>query len=779
MTGKRSKHNIIVLFMIILGAVLILRLLMLTWAERSKWASYAEDMSTRVVYETGPRGDIVDRNGKVIAGSKAVYSIVVSRVDIDRDKALKSAIKALRMMEEKGEETIVTEEQVRESLDDSGYMSYMPIVLAEDVSAETVDAIQSIDYPGISVTVNHIREYPEGAVASHVIGYLGRISESEEKTYVEEKGYRADAMIGKSGIEKLCEDRLKGTDAVSRLQVDSLGNITKLIDKSDESKGETVRLTIDLDLQKATEEALQQAIEKTSAGGIFKSEYGDVQMIYADKAASGAAVAIDVDTGQVLAMASYPDFDPNDFAEGISTGKWMSLQQENPNDPLSPAPMYNIATMSAVQPGSTFKPVTALAALNCGLDETRKLYDEGYIALGGRTFGCYLWNDKKRAHGYLDLDGAMKVSCNYYFYDIATGMDLASGESLGYEEKMTTETIVNFAKKTGLGEKTGIEIEETSGILPSETLKTQASKAALKNHLMKNGETYFKKTAIKSEDALRKKVEKILNQIEKDLTLEEIIGKLKKDDDLKKDKIRQLADTIKYTYYDQMEWTMGDTFNISIGQGDNAYTPVQMANYMAVIGNEGIRNDVTLLYQESLPDGKDTGISQSDIKSVLRAMTTVTSEPGGSLYSIFKGFPYKVAAKTGTAQRAGKINVEEESEYLRRHLHLIAPDVSYSQVEKEAARLMKEYPVVYGDKAEALHKAVMNISDKDITASDINRYKESYDNFAWTVAAAPADDPQIAVAVMLVQGKTAYNAAPVAREIIGKYGEILRWEKSY
>ena len=137
----------------------------------------------------------------------------------------------------------------------------------------------------------------------------------------------------------------------------------------------------------------------------------------------------------------------------MSQEEWASLQQEDPDDPLSPSPLYNVATMTAVQPGSAFKPGTALAALSCGLDPDRLLYDNGYIEIGGRRFGCSLWNESGGKHGYLDLAGAMSVSCNYYFYDIAAGRDLASGKSLGYSRNISNETIVEYAKLMGLGEK--------------------------------------------------------------------------------------------------------------------------------------------------------------------------------------------------------------------------------------------------------------------------------------------------------------------------------------
>ncbi|MDO4544669.1 MAG: penicillin-binding transpeptidase domain-containing protein [Bacillota bacterium] len=785
---RKSKHMIIACFVGAMGLLLAARLFMLTVTEHDKWQSYADDVSLRAVYETAPRGDILDRNGQVIATSRAVYSVNISRVDLSREVALESAAAVEEVLKEQGEDITTTREEVKSILWEKGYSSYMSVVLAEDISSDTAEVIEGKDYPGVQVSVNYVREYPEGALASHVIGYLGRVSADEESEYVDEKGYRRDALIGKDGIEKLCEDTLKGTDAISDFQVDSTGNVTKLLQKSSAVKGEDVRLSLDLELQKTTEDALEQAIKQAAAGGTFASQYGDYRMTYAKNAAVGAAVALDVKTGEVLAMASYPDFDPNDFAVSISREKWAALQSENPDDPLSPSPLYNVATMSAIQPGSTFKPVTALAALSCGLDRDRYLYDDGYISLGGRTYGCFLWNEKEEKHGYLNLKDAIAVSCNYYFFDIAAGKDFASGTTLGYDKKMSNAVILEEASQLGLGEKTGIEIAERAGSLPTEQLKNKGLQNSLRNHLLAEQEVYFEEELLQDRKALREKIEKIVNWSEKDLTLKEIIGKLKRDKLVRPERAEELARVCRDTYFSQMGWTLGDTFNISIGQGDNAYTTLQMANYMATLGNGGTRNRVSILSNEQGSQGggdktagsaKAASNTEKDYEYIVDAMTAVTKDRRGSLYGAFSSFPYDVAAKTGTAQRSGSISAEDEREYLRRHLHLIAPGVSFSEMEREAERLMTAYPDLYKEEDSALRRAVINLSSRDITTDDIDRYKEKYDSFAWTVALAPAEDPQIAVAVMLVQGKTSSNAAPVAREIIGKYGEISGWEKSF
>ena len=776
-TGK-SKHTLISAFAVILSIILLSRLFVLTVVQNGKWDKYVESVSQRIIYQTAPRGDILDCEGRVLATSRPVYSVSLSRVGLTSDRAVEILSEVTGILNEQGENIRITQQELREKLEDEGYYSYMPLLLADDVSEETADRILSCRYGGVQISADYIRTYPNGSLASHVIGYLGRISEDEEEL-IEKKGYRSDAFIGKSGIEKEYENSLKGRDGETRFQVDSNGKVRSELGKSSAEKGDDVQLTIDIDLQETAESALKQALEKAAAGGIFESIYGDYQMTYAENAASGAAVAIDVKTGEVIAMASCPDFDPNDFTGNITEEKWQSLQRQNVRDPLSPYPLYNVAALTAVQPGSVFKPVTALAALECGLDRNRFLYDAGYIDVGYQRYGCYLWNDEHRIHGYVDLNKAMRVSCNYYFYDIASGYDFASGQNLGYNRKIKPEKIMSLASSLGLGSKTGIEIDESAGVIPSEILKIQGIKNSLRSYLLVESENYFKKEYLKDRQAVRKKIEKIVNWADKGLTLDEIIGKLSNDTFIRADKVENLAALCKYDYFDQIRWNTGDTFNISIGQGDNSYTTLQIAGYMATLGNNGMKNRITLVKDSSEKIPEDSGVSQKDIEHVIESMKGAVQESDGSLYRAFNGFGYSVAGKTGTAQRQGYISTEDEKDYIRRHLHLIASDITFENVQKEADRLLAEYPDIYDSEEGALRRAVINLSSKDIGYDDIDAYKKKYDNFAWTAALAPAEDPQIAVAVMLVQGKSSSNAAPVVREIIGKYGDKSGWEKLF
>ena len=294
-------------------------------------------------------------------------------------------------------------------------------------------------------------------------------------------------------------------------------------------------------------------------------------------------------------MASYPDYDPNLFANGISTTDWESLQTKNPRDPLAPAPLYNVATRSAVQPGSTFKMVTATAGLEAGLNPYIKRRDGGFIKLGDRTFGCVVWNEYRRTHGYLDMARALEVSCNYYFYDVATGKDWYTGNSLGYKKKITIDDITGYAKEYGLGLPTGIEIPETVVPVPSKAGKLENLKSSLRNILYASSEVYFDKKVVGNPDLLKQTIEKIVGWMGEDISRNDMINKRLVNLGIKKSQIEPLADLCLYTYFNQTDWSTADALNIAIGQGENAYTPLQMANYIATLGNNGVHNKVSLI----------------------------------------------------------------------------------------------------------------------------------------------------------------------------------------
>lgn len=713
----------------------------------------------------------------------------LQRYHLDTDLSAEAAFKALRKSFEISPSLSDADARkimvIRNELSSQGYRKYMPAKIANGVSNNTIVVIEekSSDLPGVKVVAESVRYYPNGSTASHVLGYLGQISESKKDEYVNKKGYRPTDMVGQDGIEKTYESALKGRDGTKNVEVNAFGELVRVINEAEPRKGKDVYLTLDLELQKTAEAALKQALTEIQRGGTFKSQWGDFKYGTAYRNANvGAVVALDVETGDVLAMASYPDFDPNLFATGISKENWNALQAKNPRDLLSPLPLYNVAARSAVQPGSIFKMVTATAALESGLDPTRKLRDGGAVTLGNRTYACLVWNKNRSNHGYINLYEAIEVSCNYYFFDIATGRDFYKKTSLGLREPMNIEKIMSYAQQYGLGHSTGIEIPETVIPVPSQERKLTQIKSMLKNVLYGRAEMYFQKSIIDDKAKLDQNVKTIVGWTEENPsrnTLIERIGKL----GVKEDMVETVADLCKFTYYNQAAWTTGDELNIAIGQGENAYTPLQMVNYVATIGNGGTHNKVSLIKAiegqgtNKKEAGKKIDIKNpNDLKEIIKGMKLVATGPKGSLKGTFGNFPVQVAGKSGTAQKAGKVPPADEVEYIKQYLPRINSSLRWADVEAEMLKLLEEYPEYYTTRNSAVRQAVINLSNGKVTAAKLDAFKGNYDPFAWVMTLAPADDPKIAVGVLLFQGGTAGYAAPVAREVIAKY---LQLDKVY
>lgn len=665
-----------------------------------------------------------------------------------------------------------------------GYLKYMPTTIAAGISNDSIVTLKenSSSIPGIDVVSESKRFYPYGEVGAHVIGYLGQISESQKKEYIQKKKYDPNQLIGKDGLERKYEDVLKGKDGVKKLQVNAKGQLVRVLDETKPRKGSDVYTTIDMELEKTMVDALNQTVKTIRAGTSFQSKYGSYKMKRSGNATVAAAVALDPKTGEVFGMASTPSFDPNLFSSGISSDVWKSLQPENERDSLAPRPLFNVATKTAVQPGSTFKPVTATAALESGLNPNRRLYADGAVEIGNRTFGCWLWNKSHGKHGSINLYQALEVSCNYYFYDLVANKDFRRKAGLGLDKSMGVKKVTEYAGQYGLGKPTGIEIPEVVTSVPTEESKKESIKNLLRNTLHSKGEIYFGKKVFNRTKEFESKVEKIVGWTEENPSFKQIRERLK-NLGVKEKYLGELARYIKYDCFSQAKWTIGDSLNIAIGQGDNSFTPVQMANYVATIANKGERKKVTLVREvQGTRVAQPETVEKVDVKnpetyeSIIKGMIRVGKGSKGSLKGVFGSFPMEVICKTGTAQRAGKIPVKDEVEYIRKNLGRIAPGLTWQEVENKMLDLMKEKPKIFRTKNAAVRQAVITLSKGKVTAEKLDAYKGKYEPFAWVVAAAPAKDPKIAVAVLVFQGGTAGNAGPCAREIIGKYFEL---ESSY
>ena len=612
---------------------------------------------------------------------------------------------------------------IRERYNKTSYLSYHPVDVCYSISEKSVAMISERSYElnGINVETEPFRYYPQGETAAHAIGYLGKIAQDYEiQQYVKEKGYSPDDIIGKTGLEEKFEDYLRGEKGKKTVEVNNMGKTIRSVSGQAPVPGDNLYFTIDSRLQKAAEKALKKGLEQIQIGGKFESEWGN--FTFRDRyknAKSGALVALDVKTGEVLAMANYPSYDLNMFSTGISQEDWNSLLSDS-KSPLAPRPLYNIAMLSAIQPGSTFKMITALAALEKGVDPNTQVYCAGTMEVGDRPFNCWIYNMFGGSHGYENMYQAIMHSCNFYFYTTMLGENLATHQR--HTVKVDPEDVIEMAKKFGLDSKTGIEIDipqENSGGVPSIEGKKGDIKVYLRMFLEANIEKYLEEGYTIDAGMKNEIIEEIVSWVdrEKPMTRGEVYDGLKSlrlNPEKTNDYNVPLFDTIKYSYLGQASWSAGDSLNMAIGQGSNAYTALQMANYVATIANGGYKHNVSIVKDVTTYDGKET-----DYKPVRESERVELSD-----------YNY--------------LNVVKEG------MRLVSLD--------DSARPYSNFPVVVGSKT--------GTAQNQGTNPDTGK---PYDDFAWYLAFAPFDDPQIAVACVLFEGGSGRYPTPIVREVIGEY----------
>lgn len=670
---------------------------------------------------------------------------------------------------------------IRYLISEKGYYQYEPTLIAEDIKNTTVAKIEenSINLTGVNIKSSSIRYYPNGNHAAHILGQLGKISSTEDiDYYVKEKGYSLNDIIGKTGIEKAFEEDLRGKKGFVQVQIDSNGKLIDTIKRETSKTGKTIYLTIDSKLQEIAEQSLEKTLKTIQNGGTYDSVWGGIRMrdnrrIY-NKATSGAVVVLDVKTGDVLAMASYPDYDPNLFVKGISNEEFQKLSPQNLNDTLSPKPLYNVATMTTVQPGSIFKIVTGLTGIELGLSPYYEINDKGFIKMGSNIFGCWLWNQSGGSHGPENLMDALRDSCNYYFYSVSTGYDYSKEKKLPINIK--AKDILDYASRFGLNEKSGIEIEELSGKVPSVEAKLISKKSELKSVLLRKMKNYFDIENISTE-MYNENIEEIVSWMEENPTRNEIIKRLT-NLKVKEEYVEEITDLVKYSYYNQGKWQTGDSFNMSIGQGDHKYSPIQIARYVSAIANNGYLNQIKLVKEIETSDKENKVVVKDNTKKIelnnlnnlsylRKGMEDVTDEGTSSYY--FRNFPIKVASKTGTAQKSGSIPSADEEKYLLDHLSYFG--VNREKVVSLTNKLQKED----GNKLKRnvyMLRAILELNPR-LTLERINQFKEKYDPFAWFVSYAPADKPEVVVVTLIFQGGHGGYGAAIARDVYAEYFNLI------
>ena len=563
----------------------------------------AEDNRIALIPIVPNRGQITDRNGVVLARNYSAFTLEITPSQTVGLEATIDALSEIVDIQPKDRK------RFKRLLDEAKNFESIPIRTRLTDSEVGTFAAQRYRFPGVEVKARLFRQYPLNHIASHAIGYIGRITERDLK-WIEESerqaNYKGTDHVGKTGLEQHYEFELHGETGYEEVEIDAGGRAVRSLKRIPPVSGNNLQLTLDAKLQEITEKA-----------------FGDRK---------GSVVAIEPETGGILALVSNPTYDPNMFVDGITPENWKDLN-EHPSKP-----MVNRAINGAYPPGSTFKPFMALAALEMGKRTPgQSISDPGYFNFGNHQFR----DDKKGGHGSVDMYKSIVHSCDTYYYMLANDMGI--------------DNIAKFMAQLGFGQRTGVDLGkddagESKGVLPSQEWKKRR----------------FKKP-------------------------------------------------------EQQKWYAGETISIGIGQGYNAYTPIQLAQATAVVANNGVmfrphlvRNIVDTKTGEKRliePEPyRDLHLKPQNIDVIRRAMVGVNKEGTGA--RAFAGAPYEAAGKTGTAQ-------------------------------------------VYSLKG-AEYKA--------------HSVKKELRDHALFIAYAPADKPKIALAVLVENGGFgAQSAAPIARMVLDYY----------
>jgi penicillin-binding protein 2 len=404
------------------------RLYYLQIVESARYRMLAEDNRINLRLLTPPRGRILDRYGVPIADNQQNYRVVLVREQARDVKATLDSLSGTVELSEYDYERIL-----REAL---RKRAFVPVAVKDFLSWEQVSRIEvnAPDLPGVSIEVGRTRSYPRSESMTHILGYVAAVSEREQTgdPLLELPDFR----IGKQGIEKEYDLQLRGSAGNSHLEVNALGRVIREVKREEGKPGKDLVLTVDAELQKFTHERLM-------------GERG------------AAAVVMDVENGDVLALASVPSYDPNLFNKGLTGAAWHALI----NDSL--APLTNKAIAGQYAPGSTFKMMVALAGLESGISPLDTAYCPGFLRLGNARFHCW----KRGGHGRVDMYDGIKRSCDVFFYELA--------------RKVGIDRIAEMANRFGLGAPVGIDLPgERGGMIP-----TRAWKKATLGEPWQGGET--------------------------------------------------------------------------------------------------------------------------------------------------------------------------------------------------------------------------------------------------------------------------------------------------
>ena len=592
----KVRLAVLTFFVLLMFALLLTRFVYLQVVQRDHYHTLAEANRISVVPATPGRGVITDRNGVELAYNYTAHTLEITPSKVgDVDTAIDSLGEIVEISPR-------DRRRFRQLLEESKSFESLPI--RSRLSDEEIArfAAHRYRFPGVEIKARLFRQYPQGELFSHVIGYIGRINQ-KELDRLDETGelanYRGTDTIGKMGLEQSYERVLHGTTGVEQVEIDSAGRAVRLLSRTPPTSGSNLVLKLDAGLQALA----------------FKA-FGDRR---------GALVALDPQSGGVLAFVSKPGFDPNLFVDGIDPQSWNELR----NSPERP--MLNRALAGTYPPGSTFKPYMALAALTYGKRTPQQgISDPGFYWLGNHQFR----DDAVNGHGWVDMYKSIVVSCDTYYYVLANDLGI--------------DSIAKFMSQLGFGSRSGIDLTgEAAGTLPSKEWK-----------------------------------KKRFNR----------------------------------------DWFAGETVSVAIGQGYNAYTPLQMASALATVANDGVMFRPHVVdFVEDVRTKARTPVESRPLRTlewnpehiavIKKALVGVNKEGTGA--SVFAGAGYTSGGKTGTAQVIG---IKQGDKYVE------------------------------------------------------SRVQERFRDHALFIAYAPAENPRIAIALIVENaGFGAKAAAPIARQVLDYY----------
>jgi penicillin-binding protein 2 len=454
--SPRVRMSVLGIVVFALFASLFARLYYLQVMATDEYQVAAQENRIRVVPVEAPRGRILDRKGRVLVDNRISVQVTIDRTVLDeleddeRTRVLTELAEGLARVSKPK-----TIEDLEADLANRRYSPYVPVPVAGDVPEELKIWIDehAEGLPGVAAERVAVRRYPYGQLAAHVLGYTGQIIDDEfEAKAGSPKPYTLNDKIGKYGVEKIYEDDLRGTPGSRSIEVDAENQPIRVVREVEPIPGDDLVLNLDIDVQAQAEQALQSGLE-------IARDRPCTDCQSTPKAEKGSTVVLDPKTGGVIAMASYPTFNPADFVDGISDREWDALTAEENNTPLN-----NWAIQGQYAPGSTFKPFSAVAGLESGLitpDTT--VYDDGeYEVPDCSGDSCAFSNDREKQYGVVDLRRSLTVSSDFYYYGLGAQFWIQQDRLGG------PESYADLLKQWGFDSDTGIDLSsEQAGRIPS------------------------------------------------------------------------------------------------------------------------------------------------------------------------------------------------------------------------------------------------------------------------------------------------------------------------